>query len=222
MCYRDGQGNRVLLEASAADARYAATRERVKMLRGTGSAPTNVPPATVIAYLADPRHAARWFGNVTAEGLVDTVPRSGLTWRFAGNDPPSPRSDATRSGRHQSRQMRMAAYVPGRGFAWESALGRWRTNIRWEVTCSPAADVGNIITLDVRWRPSPLGWILVALAALLAPMTLARRAQRTAERAAAAVEEAGAWRTNPVDQATSGGERRSGAKPRAGRRPRRH
>jgi hypothetical protein len=82
----------------------------------------------------------------------------------------------------------MALYEPGARFIWETRLGPARTNIVWEVTATAAPESGATLRLVTRWRPGPLGWPAALAAALIARGTLARRAQRTIERARDAVE----------------------------------
>lgn len=160
------------------------------LLEGSGTAHTRVAARAALAYLADPRHAAAWFARVAAEDLADGPARAGQTWRFVAVDNPGPgTTGGGRQRRTGARAMRLAAYELGRRFVWESALGRWRTNVRWELSTEPVSTGGTTLTLSVRWRPSPQGWLWVPLAAVFTRGALERRALRTVERAADAVEE---------------------------------
>jgi hypothetical protein len=151
------------------------------MLHATGETHTQTAPAAALAYLADPRHAPEWFASVAVEGLADEPPRAGQTWRFV-----------ERGSRGTARPVRMALYEPGTRFIWETQLGPARTNIVWEVTTSaaPEGEGGATLRLETRWRPGLLGWPAALAAALLTRAALARRAQRTIERARDAVEAA--------------------------------
>jgi hypothetical protein len=151
------------------------------MLHATGETHTQAAPAAALAYLADPRHAPKWFASVAVEGLAGGPPRAGQTWRFV-----------ERGGRGAARPVRMALYEPGARFIWETQLGRARTNITWEVAASaaPEGEGGATLRLVTRWRPGLLGWPAALAAAMLARGALARRAQRTIERARDAVESA--------------------------------
>jgi hypothetical protein len=147
------------------------------MLRAVGETHTQVAPAAALAYLAAPRHAGEWFASVAVAGLADGPPRVGQAWRFV-----------ERGGRGAARPVRIALYEPGARFIWETALGPARTNIAWEVTATAAPEGGSTLRLVTHWRPGPLGWPAALAAALLARGAVARRAQRTIERARDAVE----------------------------------
>jgi hypothetical protein len=149
------------------------------MLQGTGTTHTQAAPTAALAYLADPHHAGAWFASVATEGLAAGPPRAGQTWRFV-----------ERGGRGAARSVRMALYDSHARFIWETQLGWARTNIVWEVEATAAPEGGATLRLTTRWRPGPLGWPAALAAALLARGAVARRAQRTIERARDAVESA--------------------------------
>jgi hypothetical protein len=141
----------------------------------------------VFAWLADPRNAGAWFASVRLERPPLPTPQVGDTWRFLltrQNDRVIP--------------MRLAEYAPPMRFIWETEYPAWRSNLRWVFTLSAVKREGEApatrLALRIEQRPGPLGWPVVALAALLQRLspnsagTAWARAWRAVERARDALE----------------------------------
>jgi uncharacterized protein YndB with AHSA1/START domain len=144
------------------------------MREGTGEVEVPVAPREAFAYLADPRHAPRWFAGVEVVDAPQGPIAMGVTWRFI----------QTQSGGRAS-PTRMALYEPPTRFVWRTAR-RWpATNLTWEVNCLPVTENprATLLRLTIRIEPGPLGWLSVLAASAFRSSVIADRAQRAVERA---------------------------------------
>ncbi len=144
------------------------------MREGSGEVEAPVAPHVAFAYLADPRHAPRWFAGVE----VADVPTGSLTtesrWTFI----------QTQSGGRKS-PTRMAVYEPPARFVWRTTL-RWpATNLAWEMRCLPVEENprATLLRLTIRIEPGPLGWLSALAANAMRGDVITERAQRAVERA---------------------------------------
>ncbi len=164
------------------------------MREGSAEVIVACPVETAFAWLSDPRNAGEWFASVTLPEPPERPLRVGTTWRF----------NMTRQ-RGKNIPMRLAEYQPPRSFAWETEYPAWRDNLRWTLVLSPeepetqeereaGAGPRTLLRMTIRQQPGPLGWPLVALAALIGRLgategaSIAARAERAAVRAGEALE----------------------------------
>ncbi len=144
------------------------------MREGTGEIEAPVAPHVAFAYLADPRHAPRWFAGVEVADAPAGPLAAGAQWDFV----------QTQSGGRKS-PTRMAVYEPPERFVWRTAR-RWpATNLTWELRCLPVAEDprATLLRLTIRIEPGPLGWLTTLLASAFRSEVIAERAQRAVERA---------------------------------------
>ena len=153
---------------------------------GKGEATVAATPAVAFAFLSDPRNSGEWFaGSGFAEPPVG-APRAGMTWRFE-----------RMRGTRRPVAVTMSVYEPPSRFVWETRLGVFGSNNAWELRFEPVtieseepeqpARPGTRITMTIRLRPRLFGWFVVLPALPLLRGQLPARAQRAADRAAAAV-----------------------------------
>jgi uncharacterized protein YndB with AHSA1/START domain len=144
------------------------------MREGTGEIEAPVAPHVAFAYLADPRHAPRWFAGVeVADAPVGSLV-AGSRWMFI----------QTQSGGRKS-PTRMTAYEPPTRFIWRT-MRRWpATNLAWEMRCLPVKENprATLLRLTIRIEPGPLGWLSALAVGAMRGDVIAERAQRAVERA---------------------------------------
>ena len=178
------------------------------MRAGSGEALVSVPAAQAFAYLADPRHAPRWFAGVESVAVPPGAPHAGMTWGFR----------QVRAG-GRSIPMRMSVYEPATArFAWETTYPWPRDNIAWELRCEPtdgAPPTATRLSMTIRQRPGPLGWVGLLVAYPFARRAIPAQATRAAERARDALL------ALPLGAADAGGPppRQGGGPRRTRRRP---
>jgi hypothetical protein len=144
------------------------------MREGSGEVDAPVAPQVACAYLADPRHAPRWFAGVEVADAPTGPLNAGMQWIFL----------QTQSGGRAS-PTRMAVYEPPERFVWRTAR-RWpATNLAWEMRCLPVADNPRAtrLRLTIRIEPGPFGWLSALAASAMRGEVIAERAQRAVERA---------------------------------------
>ena len=156
------------------------------LLSGTGSALVAASPAVTFAFLADPRNAGEWFASSGFAEPPSGSPRAGMTWRFE-----------RMRGTRRPVPVRMSVYEPPTRFVWETRLGLFGANNAWELRIEPESVVsedpdqpsapGARVTMTIQLRPRLLGWVAVLPALPLLRGQLPARAERAADRAAAAV-----------------------------------
>jgi uncharacterized protein YndB with AHSA1/START domain len=144
------------------------------MREGSGEVEAPVAPHVAFAYLADPRHAPRWFAGVEVKDAPAGSLAAGSHWTFI----------QTQSGGRPS-PTRMAVYEPPERFVWRTER-RWpATNLAWEMRCLPVAENprATLLRLTIRIEPGPLGWLTTLAASAFRSDVIAERAQRAVERA---------------------------------------
>jgi uncharacterized protein YndB with AHSA1/START domain len=174
-----------------------------------GSAELVVPgdPARVFAFLADPRNAQAWFSDAPFDEPPEGDVRAGTSWVLA-------RTEETR----HPMPMAVRAYEPPERFVWETRNERVRTNWTWTVTCAPASESARaeagipspatVLRLAIRLRPGVFDTLLALLLSRTLRQTLAARAQRTLERARAALgTRSGASRSGGTSASPTAGPR---------------
>jgi uncharacterized protein YndB with AHSA1/START domain len=144
------------------------------MREGTGEIEAPVAPHVAFAYLADPRHAPRWFAGVeVADAPVGSLV-VGSRWMFI----------QTQSGGRKS-PTRMTVYEPPTRFIWRT-MRRWpATNLAWEMRCLPVKENprATLLRLTIRIEPGPLGWLSALAVGAMRGDVIVERAQRAVERA---------------------------------------
>jgi uncharacterized protein YndB with AHSA1/START domain len=144
------------------------------MREGTGEIEAPVAPHVAFAYLADPRHAPRWFAGVeVADAPVGSLV-AGSRWMFI----------QTQSGGRKS-PTRMTVYEPPTRFIWRT-MRRWpATNLAWEMRCLPVKENprATLLRLTIRIEPGPLGWLSALAVGAMRGDVIVERAQRAVERA---------------------------------------
>jgi len=144
------------------------------MREGLGEVEAPVAPHVAFAYLADPRHAPRWFAGVEVKDAPTGSLSAGARWTFI----------QTQSGGRPS-PTHMAVYEPPERFLWRT-MRRWpATNLAWEMRCLPVAENprATLLRLTIRIEPGPLGWLTTLAASVFRSDVIAERAQRAVERA---------------------------------------
>lgn len=159
----------------------------VSILEGMGEATVEATPAAAFAFLSDPRNAGLWFAGSGFAQPPEGAPRAGMIWRF----------ERMRGARGPVTAT-MSAFEPPERFVWETRVGILGVNNVWELRFEQAlvdsgspdvpARPGTIITMTIRLRPRPLGWLSILPALPLLRGQLPARAQRAADRAAEAVQ----------------------------------
>jgi hypothetical protein len=146
----------------------------MRMREGSGEAEAPVAPHVAFSYLADPRHAPRWFAGVEVVDAPVGSLAAGARWTFI----------QTQSGERKS-PTRMEVFEPPARFVWRTAR-RWpATNLAWELRCLPVAENprATLLRLTIRIEPGPLGWLSALVASALRGDVIGERAQRAVERA---------------------------------------
>lgn len=144
------------------------------MREGSGEVEAPVAPHVAFAYLADPRHAPRWFAGVEVADAPTGSLAVGSRWTFL----------QIQSG-GRANPTRMAVYEPPTRFVWRTTR-RWpATNLAWELVCLPVAQrpQATLLRLTIRIEPGPLGWLTTLAASAFRGDIIAERAQRAVERA---------------------------------------
>jgi len=144
------------------------------MREGSGEVEAPVAPHVAFAYLADPRHAPRWFAGVEVADAPVGPLTAGSRWAFI----------QTQSGGRKSLTC-MAVYEPPEHFVWRTTR-RWpATNLAWEMHCLPVEENprATLLRLTIRIEPGPLGWLSALAVGAMRGDVIAERAQRAVERA---------------------------------------
>ena len=144
------------------------------MREGLGEVEAPVAPHVAFAYLADPRHAPRWFAGVEVADAPAGSLAAGSRWTFI----------QTQSGRRKN-PTRMALYEPPTHFVWRT-IRRWpATNLAWEMRCQPVEENphATLLRLTIRIEPGPLGWLSALAVSAMRRDVITERAQRAVERA---------------------------------------
>ena len=144
------------------------------MREGSGEIEAPVAPHVAFTYLADPRHAPRWFAGVEVVDAPDGPLVAGSRWTFI----------QAQSGNRAS-PTRMEAHEPPTRFVWRTTR-RWpATNLAWEMRCLPVEENprATLLRLTILIEPGPLGWLSALAASAMRGDVIAERAQRAVERA---------------------------------------
>src|SRR5262245_9422618 len=120
------------------------------MREGSGEVEAPVAPQVAFAYLANPRHAPRWFAGVQVADATMGSLTVGAHWTCI----------QTQSGGRKS-LTRLAVYEPPERFVWRTTRHWPTTNLSWEMRCLPVEENprATLLRLTIRIEPGPLGWL---------------------------------------------------------------
>ncbi|MGO8949872.1 MAG: SRPBCC family protein [Ktedonobacterales bacterium] len=175
------------------------------IIEGTSEAVAKVEVATAFAFLADPHNGRFWFASAAPVEPLSGLLAEGNTWHL----------EKTKQTRRVL-PLRMVAYDPPDRFVWATELGGLATNNIWELRFQPGPEDGTTrLTMTLRLRLGPFGWLSALVAAGRLRRTLGMRAERALVRACEILEA-----EQQVIGAVKSGKQGRGAKPSRSRRRR--